>query len=147
MVYSIDRADAVADQLEMLASGYIHQLVGHYANVDFWLDEVRHAIHVLDDYERRFRLLHAAQTKWIDDHGTAVPELCGICRGACEFGPFKPKPPKRIPPRERDDARQRLRDAAYHFLLRCHRAGFMSRAELKEACSSVGTSVDLADLR
>lgn len=146
MVYSVDRANAVASQLERLASGYVHHLVGHFANAEFWLDEVRHALKVLEDYEHRFQVLHAAQTKWIEDHGTLVPDPCPICGGACEFGPVKPAPPKRIPARERNGAVQRLRDAAYHFLLRSHRAGFLDREALRDACASVGTSVDLADL-
>ncbi len=58
-VYSVDQADAVANPLGKLASGNIHHRVGHHARLGFWLDEVRHDLHTSEDYERRFRLLHA----------------------------------------------------------------------------------------
>ena len=50
MVYSLDQADRLTDQVRKLASGYVHHLAGQFANIDFWLDEVIHALDVLDNY-------------------------------------------------------------------------------------------------
>jgi hypothetical protein len=48
---------------------------------------------------------------------------------------------------ELEEAKRRLKDAAYKFLLRCHRGGLLDEAGLKAGCERVGTSVDLKDLR
>lgn len=146
MAYSIDQANAVADQLEKFTTSYVHHLAGQVANLDFWLEEVGHALRVIDGYQRRFTLMRDAQSAWVTAHGTVVHGYCPICRGACEFGAAAPPPPTRIASQELDAARRRLKDAAYQFLLRCHRAGLLDEISLRAACARVGTSVDDADL-
>lgn len=147
MAYSIDQANAVASQLEKFTTSYAHHLVGQFANLDFWLDEVIHAVKVLDDYPKRFVRMRDAQLAWVKAHGTVVSGYCAICRGKCEFDPQTPLPPTRLPSQETDAARRRLKDAAYKFLLRCHRAGLVDEGGLRAACDRVGTSVDLDDLK
>lgn len=146
MAYSIDQAIAVAEQLEKFTTSYVHHLAGQLANLDFWLDEASRALKVIDDYPRRFTLMRDAQAAWVTAHGTVVSELCPICRGACEFGRETPRPPTRIASQELEAARRRLKDAAYHLLLRFYRAGLLDELALRAACERVGTSVDLADL-
>ena len=147
MAYSIDQASAVATQLEKFATSYAHHLVGQFANMQFWLDEANHALKVIDDYSRRFDLMREAQRTWIKAHGTVVSGFCPHCGGKCEFDPRTPEPPTRLPSREMDEARRRLKDASYHFLLRCYRTGLLDEAALKTGCAYVGTSIDPADLK
>jgi len=148
MAYTLDQADAVAIQLEKFATSYAHHLVGQFANLEFWLDEVSHALKVIDDYSRRFDRMKDAQRAWVKAHRTVVSSgHCPFCGGKCEFESGKPEPPTRLPSREVDEARRRLQDAAYHFLLRCFRAGLQDKASLKKLCEKVGTSVDPADVK
>jgi hypothetical protein len=147
MAYSIDQTNAVAMQLEKFTTAYAHHLVGHVANLDFWLEEALHALKVLDEYPSRFVRLRDAQVGWVKAHGTKVSGFCGICGGKCEFDPRTPPPPNRLPSQEIDEARRRLKDAVYKFLLRCHRAGHLEEPALRAACERVGTSVDPSDLK
>lgn len=148
MVYSIEQAELVAQQLEKFTTSYSHHLVSQFANLEFWLDEVRHAVDVIDGYSRRFVTMRDAQREWVEAHGTMVPSpFCPICRGECEFGgPQKPEPPVRIPSQDLDAARRRVKDAAYKLLLRGHRAGLLDEEAVRAACERVGTSVDPSDL-
>lgn len=146
MAYSIEQAELLATQLEKFTTSYAHHLVGQFANVDFWLDEVNHALLVIDDYNKRFNQMRDAQKEWVEAHKTVVSGFCRICGGKCEFDPRRPEPPTRIRSQELEAARRRLKDAVYKFLLRCHRSGLLDEPRLKEACVRVGTSVDLKDL-
>jgi hypothetical protein len=144
--YSIDQSNAVAVQLEKFTTSFAHHLVGHVANLEFWLDEVVHSIGVLDDYGKRFVRMRDAQIEWVRAHGTRIDGYCQICRGKCEFGPFTPSPPRRVASQEIEAARRRLKDAAYQFLLRCFRAGHLDQAALSSCCARVGTSLEPIDL-
>jgi hypothetical protein len=121
-------------------------LVGQFANIDFWLDEANHALAVIDNYNKRFTRMRDAQKEWVRAHKTVVSSFCPVCRGKCEFDPRTPEPPARIRDQELEEAQRRLKDAVYHFLLRCHRTGLLDEGELKNLCERVGTSVDLKDL-
>ncbi|WP_394840733.1 hypothetical protein LZC95_27125 [Pendulispora brunnea] len=146
MIYTLEQATRVASQLEKLATYNVHQLAGQFPNLDFWLGEAIHALQIIDDYPRRFKLLRDAQERWVNEHGTIVSEYCPICGGKCEFGPMRPSPPTRTPSTELDAARRSVRDGAYHLLLRLHRVGWIDKERLMVECERVGTSVDLADL-
>lgn len=147
MPYSIDQADMLAAQLEKFTTSYAHHLVGQHANVDFWLEEANHALGVIDNYYKRFTKMRDAQKEWVKAHKTVVSGFCRICCGKCEFDPRPPEPPVRIRNQELAEARRRLKDAVYHFLLRCYRAGLLDKAGLTAACERGGTSVDLRDLQ
>jgi hypothetical protein len=147
MAYSIEQADLLAAQLEKFTTSYAHHLVGQFANVDFWLDEAKRALEVIENYNKRFTRMRDAQKAWIEAHKTVVSSFCPVCRGKCEFDPRRPEPPTRIRSQELEAAKRRLKDAVYKFLLRCHRAGLTDEAGLKAGCQRVGTSVDLKDLR
>ena len=147
MAYSIEQADLLSTQLEKFTTSYAHHLVGQFANVEFWIAEANHAVTVIDDYNKRFTKMRDAQKEWVRAHKTVVSGFCPICRGKCEFDPRTPQPPTRIRSQELDEARRRLKDAVYHFLLRCYRAGLLDEAGLKAACERAGTSVDLKDLK
>ncbi len=148
MAYTIDRADDLAAQLEKFTTAFGYQVVGQLANLEFWMDEVRHALAVLDGYPRRFARMRDAQAQWVAAHKVVVGTLCAQCRGRCEFATElePPTPPVLINAREVEAARRRLRDAGYRFLLRGHRMGLLDKAALRLECERIGTSVDLADI-
>jgi hypothetical protein len=149
MVFSIELAEQVASQLEKFTTSFAHQVSGQYANLEFWLHEVVHAIAVIDGYPARFAAMAVGQREWVTKHDTIVGSYCACCRGACEFDPglSPPAMPIRVNPRQMDAAKRRVKDAAYHFLVRCHHIGLLDKLGLIAACERVGTSVDYADVK
>jgi hypothetical protein len=147
MPYTLELAALVANQLERIATYQEHQLVGQVVNLEFWIHEALHAIHVIEDYPDRFVRLHDAQTRWVDAHGTMVFNVdCAHCGGRCVLPPEPPPPPRRISNSDLSRARRSVTDGAYHLLRRLYRAGWIDEARLRAACDQLGTSVDLADL-
>jgi hypothetical protein len=151
-MYSTERAELVAAQLERFAALPHHHLAGHVANREFWLGEAEHAIAVLDGYKARFERLRDAQAAWAEAHDVRVPTFCARCGGGCtapdEHHPeVRPPPPRRASSSDLDAARARVKDAVYTWLVRAHRAGMLDGAELTAAVSRVGASVDPRDLR
>ena len=142
MPYSTDIAQLLTDQLTKFVTLNRHQLAGQVANLDFWLDEVRHALAVLDGYGQRFHSLKQAQTRHVAEHHTLEFEFEDPC---CSRG--SPAPPVRTPDAEIEAARRALREATYRFLLRCLKAGMIEPPALRTACESLGIGVDPADLR
>ncbi len=148
MPYMIERANAVAEQLERFSTGYAHHVVGQYANLEFWIGEARSALDVLEGYGQRFDRLASAQKVWVDAHQTKVGSFCSLCGGACELEEkmTKPAPPRRYASAERATAKRRLTDAAYHFFRRCYRMNLLDEDGLRAACARLDMGVDLADL-
>src|SRR5262245_4297126 len=105
MSYSTAQAALLADQLERLATQAAHQIAGQVANLGFWLSEAEHVIRVIDEYPLRFQRQRDAQAAWVEAHGTRVSGYCVHCGGACEFGPRKPDPVRRVSHQELAAAR------------------------------------------
>jgi hypothetical protein len=79
MAYSTDIARILADQITRFASLNRHQLVGHVANLGFWMTEVRHCLDVIDGYGPRFEQMRAAPMKHVSEHGTVEFSLHDPC--------------------------------------------------------------------
>ena len=141
MAYSSDIADVVASQLDRLSKLHPHQLVGHVANLDFWLSEVRHCQNVIDSYHARFERMKTAQTNYVSEHGTKVAHPFPEC------GPTTPEKPRRVPDEELQSSRRQLRDAFYRFLIRGYRERLIDEALLRRTADAVDLGIDLADLR
>jgi hypothetical protein len=141
MSYSTEIATVLAKQLAKLATLNRHQIVGQLANVDFWLDEVRHALGVLDGYEPRFERMKVAQTQYVSEHKTTV------------FFPDEPDlqshapPPRRVPSSELQEARRSLCDATYRFLVRCHNEKFIEETTLRRYCDELVIGIEASDLK
>jgi hypothetical protein len=146
MNYAIEQAALLAQQLEGLATREAHQLAGHVANLDFWVDEACHVLATIDDYPDRFRRLRDGQQAWIRSHETRTRRPCPICCGPCELGPRPPPAPTRIPSQEMDAARRGVRRGCYRFLLRLHRVGLIDEPALRLACDRVGVTLEREDL-
>ncbi len=147
MIYTIEKANLISKQLRKFTNGYTHHIVGHYANIDFWMNEVTDALKVIDNHRHRFDDMYNAQKIWIDDHEVVVHEYCPICRGKCEFSDGKPTLPEFRFKSELADAKKNLVDAAYYFLVRCFRVGLLTREDLKNKCDLIGASIDPNDLK
>lgn len=147
MIYTVEKANLISEQLKKFTTGYAHHVVGHYANIDFWMNEVKDALLTIDDHRNRFDTMYNAQKNWIEEHGTVVHEYCPICKGKCEFSNGKPNLPAFKYTRELAEAKKNLQDAAYFFLVRCFRIGLLTKEILKEKCDSIQTSIDPGDLK
>jgi hypothetical protein len=141
MAYTTEIANILAENIERFATLNPHQVAGHVANLDFWLGEVRHCLQVIDGFSKRFETMKTAQMNYVVEHHTKQFCLDDPC---CTEATASL--PTRIPEREMKDAKQRLRDATYRFLVRCHKSGFINEDTLREAADSIGTGIDLRDL-
>jgi len=144
--YSIARAELIADQIGRFATQHLHQLAGHHANLEFWLAEAASAVRAIDEYQKRFQRLRNAQIAWVSEHDTKVTRHCPVCRGACEFGPETPERPHRVPSEELGAARDAVRRAVRHFLVRLFKAGFVAAEEVRRGADTVGASIEQEDL-
>lgn len=150
MIYTVNRANLISEQLRKFADSSSWWVVGQFSNLDFWIDEVKSALKALNEHNTRFDKMYNAQKEWIETHNIELPHHCPICQGICELGTgtIKPSLPKRSSETKQDknESRRELLDATYYFLIRCYKMKLIGEAELKEKCREVGTSVDLADL-
>ncbi|MEP0262957.1 hypothetical protein [Dokdonia sp.] len=149
MIYTIEKANLITVQLRKFTTGYSHHVVGQFANIDFWLQEVIDAQKVIDAYRYRFTSMCDTQKEWVEKHDVRVSDYCQICRGKCELSdgnPPPPSPPMRMPSSELDTTRKELVNAMYYFLARCYRIGLLNDATLKQKCDIIGTSIDPSDL-
>jgi len=148
MMYTIEKADLISEQLRRFTSGFAHHIAGQFANIDFWLHEVQESIKTIDEYNKRFNNMRDEQKKWIDSHGTVVHDYCPICGGKCEFDndDQRPSPPVRMSNNEIKEARKKLVDSTYFFLLRCYRMRLLSINTLETKCNEIGTNIDPSDL-
>jgi hypothetical protein len=118
-----------------------HQLVGHVANLDFWIGEAAHCLKVIDGYQPRFEHLKAAQTEYVSRHGTTQFDLDDSSLS------WDAAPPQRVPTLELKTVRRDLCESVYQFLVRCARGRLIDQATVRAKCGDLGISVDAADLR
>jgi hypothetical protein len=140
MAYSSEIADLLTAQLRKFVTLNRHQLIGQVANLDFWIDETKHCLAVIDGYRERFSRLNAAVTKYTADHQTiefplAMPDYTEAAT-----------PPQRVPQTDLTTSRKSLCDAMYRFLLRCYREEMISENALQDWCARLGINVEYSDL-
>jgi hypothetical protein len=125
--YVDDIALPLVRVLEHNAGLSVHQLAGHMANVDFWLDEVRHCIAVIDGYAERFEKLRWAQAAYERGHPHAISDSAGWSKKVGR----EPLLKKSSPDSERRRLRRQLLKAAGRLIDRAHRDGLidLSRAD------------------
>lgn len=127
MIYTIEKAKLISEQLRRFTTGYAHHVVGQFANVDFWLHEVQEAIKTIDAYNKRFNNMRDEQKRWVDSHGTVVYDYCPFCGGKFEFADGYPSPPVRTSNSEIMKVRKELVDTTYFFLLRYYRMRLLNK--------------------
>ncbi|MBT30209.1 MAG: hypothetical protein CMO01_11165 [Thalassobius sp.] len=146
MIYTIEKAKLVTEQLRKFTTAYTHHVVGQFANIEYWIDEVQVALKAIDEYGKRFTNIRDAQQAWIDAHGTKVYDYCPMCGGKCELSDGTPKPPIRTSSTDLKEARKALVDVTYYFLIRCFKIALLDQTELEKLCAKIGTSIDPFDL-
>lgn len=142
MAYTTDIANLVAKQLSKLATLNRHQLAGQLANLEFWTSEVRHALAIIDGYEKRFQQMRRAQADYAREHQT-IEYRVSPTGFRSEVAPV----PMRIPKQEFANARADLSRSAYQFLLRCFREKLMDGDRVRKACDDLAIGYDPSDLR
>jgi len=142
MSYSSDVAVLLAKQLTRFATLNRHQLVGHLANLDFWLSEVAHSLQVLDGYNVRFEQLKNAQAKYTAEHKTIEFALDDPC---CIRGPVAG--PKRAPAGDLKDGRRQLCDSLCRFLSRCFKEKLIDESALRETCDRFDIGIDYDEVK
>jgi hypothetical protein len=117
MAYLNDICEPLIKVLEHAAGLPRHHLAGHAANAEFWMDEVQHALHVIDDYRSRFeRMREGARS--------APGPTAGA---AAKAGADTPRLPTResTPDHVRKDLRKRVCSATERFLSRSFSEGLI----------------------
>lgn len=142
MAYSSDIAEILTEQITKFATLNRHQLAGHLANRDFWTDEVRHCLEVIDGYSRRFERMKAAQMRFAGDHGTVEFRLDDPCCTRTSAAPLR-----RVPDQTLVEVRRHLCDAFYRFLVRCFHEGLLDEGAVRRTCETVDIGVDASNLR
>lgn len=148
MIYTIERANLLADQFRRYNAHHAHHLAGIFSNVDFWLHEVEEAYRAINEYNHRFEKLREAQKNWVKQYDVRVHRFCPVCGGRCELGcdDGTPQPPQRTSSHDLEAARVSLREEARNFLLRCYRTGLMDEENLREMCARIGTGLEHSEL-
>lgn len=54
MIYTIEKANLVSEQLRKFTDSYAYMVAGQYANIDFWINETISAIQAIDEHNNRF---------------------------------------------------------------------------------------------
>lgn len=147
MIYTIEKANLIKEQLKRFTTGYTHHVVGQFANIDFWINEVIQSLITIDEHRKRFEVMYNTQKEWTENHEIVIHKHCSICRGVCEFSDGNPSLPKLRYKSEKNQIRKDLVDSAYFFLVRCYRIGLLSNEELKQKCDIIGTGIDTNDLK
>jgi hypothetical protein len=150
MIYTIERANLITNQLRKFTDSNAYMVAGQFANIDFWINETESAIRAIDEHNARFEKMCEAQKEWIEDKNVRVPDYCYICNGICELSEEhykKPELPKQRAKTEKRESRKKLVDSAYYFLIRCHKIELLSEKEINEYCNQIGTSIDPNDLK
>lgn len=150
MIYTIKKANLVAEQLRKFTDSYSYMVAGQYANIDFWIAETISSLKALDDHNNRFKKMYNAQNDWIEEKNVKVPDYCFICNGICELshdGYRKPELPKLRSKSEKKESRKNLVDSFYYFLIRCYKVGLLNEEEMNAFCKEIGTSIDPQDFK
>jgi hypothetical protein len=153
MAYTIEIADAVAKTIGKFASLNAHQLAGHIANLEFWQAQVKHALDVIDGYDRRQNARIRAQQQHIGQHDTrsfTAEELINYREfpGDLSEDLRSAEPDRyRIGKEELKAKRREVNDAFYHFIRRCHSEGLLLKDAAKRVLDDCDIGMELGDFR
>ncbi|MCE2962852.1 MAG: hypothetical protein ACK5UE_03350 [Chitinophagales bacterium] len=148
MIYTVEKAILVTNQLKKFKDSYAFMVAGQFANIDFWMNEVMSGLKAIDEHNMRFEKMYKAQKKWTEEKNVKVPDYCSICNGICELSNkhyIKPELPKNSAKKEKIDSRKELINASYYFLVRCFKLELLDENLFREYCHCIGTSIDPND--
>lgn len=147
MIYTIEKANLIIEQLTKFKNMSAYKLSGHFANFEFWTMEVKSALNALDEHYARFKTMLNAQLNYIENHGEPIHDFCPICKGICEFSTGKPSLPKRIVNSELKEIKTELLNAYYLLLVRSFNSKIIDKNQLEKFCNEVEISFDETDLK
>lgn len=136
MPYMNDVAESLIETLRTFVTLNRHQLAGNAANIEFWFDETRHCLEVIDGYRRRIEAIKKAQANYVAKHHTVNLDYESIA-------PAKAN----VPDHELKRIRADVVDAAYKFALRSFKEQIIAQAQFRDLTERIGTTIDPADLR
>jgi hypothetical protein len=114
-----------------------HRLAGYAANIDFWMDEVKHRMVLIDGYVARFKKMREA-TKNYTYHDPLM--------GYDKYGEPIHIPDKRTTKSWKSREQQELRDILLKwgrkFLKRCFQEGFIEQQKAVELCHHIDIDPD-----
>ncbi len=58
MIYTIEKAKMITQQLKRFTTGYAYHVAVQFSNIDFWLNEVCEAQNTIDQYQLDFKELN-----------------------------------------------------------------------------------------
>lgn len=144
MSYTTDIAATLTAQLAKFMTLNRHQLAGQVANLDFWVNEVRHVLAVIDGYPDRFDHMTRAQQAYVAEHD--VREIVHP-RFSDTIDWKSPEKTRRVPHGPMQEARTQLCDTFYRLLVHVFRAGFINESTVRRTSQSLGIGVESRDLK
>jgi hypothetical protein len=141
MAYSLEVCELLTKQIEKFVSLNRHQIAGHIANIEFWSNEVRHALILIDGYRERFAKMSSAQNQYVTQNKVIEYDLNEpYIRG-------RATPPVRLDKNAQTQGRQQLVGTWRRFVLRCFREGMLSEDDAQKVCEPIGVSLEPSDFR
>ena len=120
--YVEDLARSLVRTLEHAAGLPAVRLAGYAANIDFWLDEVRHCLDVIKGYADRYRQFEDAQLEYAERRGwKAMPDVSPSSTAA-----------------ERAEARRAVIAAMTRLMNRCLKEGLIDDAKREQVMRAMG---------
>jgi len=147
MIYTIEKANLIIEQLTKFKNMPTYKLSGHFANFEFWEAEVKSALKAIDEHYKRFKIMSNAQLNYIENHGEPIHDFCPICNGICELSTGKPSLPKRIVNSELKEIKAELLNTYYLLLVRSFNSKIIDKNQLEKFCVEIDISFDKTDLR
>lgn len=147
MPYTVEIARALVETLRTFVTLNRHQFAGNVANIEFWYDETRHCLSVIDGYRARIEAIKEAQGRYAAVHQTVTYRNGD---GGYENDErYRSVPPARanLSDQELKELRKSVVDAAYAFALRAFREKRIAEREFGTLVERIGTSIDPADRR
>jgi hypothetical protein len=114
-----------------------HRLTGYATNIDFWMDEVQHRLHLIDGYAARFTKMRDATHQYTyrdpqwghDKYGEPIQIL-------------DKRTSKSWKPHEQKTLRETLLTCVRKFLKRCYHEELLEQQKLDELCQYIDIDPD-----
>ena len=132
MIYTIEKANLIIEQLTKFKNLPSYKLSGHFANFEFWEAEVISALEALDAYYKRYKIMSNSQLNYIENHGEPIYDFCPICEGICEFSTGKPDLPQRIVNSELKEVKTKLANTYYFLLVRSFNSKIITKNQFEK---------------
>jgi hypothetical protein len=125
MTYIDEITGALVRVLTHACDGPPHRFAGYAANAEFWIDEARHCLDVIDGYKHRFSKMRAVTREHSDSPSVG-------------YGSSSVLTTKTSTSSDLTAARRQLFDAVARFLRRCEKTQALEQDAIIRFCAKVG---------